>query len=65
MKASGSKHDGRAAKTAPVAAVDELGAAGEKRVRNMEPPPPDPEPSPPPPPLHRDALLDPGVDDNI
>ena len=64
MKASGTKHDGRAAKIAPVPAVDVLGGAGEKRVRNTEPLP-DHDPGPPPPPLRGDPLFDPGVDDDI
>ena len=49
MKASGIKHDGRAEKTAPAAAVDVLGAAGERGVRDTETPLPDPDPGPPPP----------------
>ena len=65
MKASGIKHDGRAAKTAPVAAVDVLAAAGEREVREAEPPLADPGPGPPPPPLRGDPLLDGGVDDDI
>ena len=44
MKASGNKHDGRAAKTAPAAAVDVLGAAGERGVREADPPLADPGP---------------------
>ena len=63
MKASGIKHDGRAAKTAPAAAVDVLAAAGEIGVRETEPPIPDPSPGPPPPPLLGDAALDPCVED--
>ena len=49
MKASGNKHDGRAAKIAPAAAFDVLGAAGESGVGETEPPLPDPDPVPPPP----------------
>ena len=61
MNFSGSKHDGRAAKTATVAAVDVLGG-----VRETEPPPPDPDPSPPPPPpLVGDVVLDSGADEDI
>ena len=62
MKASGIKHDGRAAKTEPVAAVDVLGAARTRGVREIEPPLPDPDPGPPP---RGDPLLDPGVDEVI
>ena len=58
MKVLGNKHDGRAAKTAPVAAVDVLGAAGDRRVRETKPPLPDPGPDPPPTPLRGDPLLD-------
>ena len=65
MKASGIKHDGRAAKTTPAATVDLLGAAGERGVREIEPPPPDPDPGPPPPPLRGDPLLHTGVDDDL
>ena len=65
MKASGIKHDGKAAKTAPVAAVDVLGAAGERGVKETEPPLPDADPGPPPPPLRGDPLPDAGVDDDI
>ena len=62
MKASGIKHDGRAAKTAPVAAVDVLGAARTRGVIEIEPPLPDPGPGPPP---RGDPLLDAGVDEVI
>ena len=62
MKASGIKHDGRAAKIAPAPAVDVLGAAGERGERETEPPLPDPGPGPLPPPPRGDPLLDPGVD---
>ena len=55
MKASGIKHDGRAAKTTPAAAVDVLGAAGARGVRETEPPLP----------LLGDTVLDPGVDEVI
>ena len=48
-------------KTAPAAAVDVLGAVGERGVRE-KPPLPDPSPDPPPPPLLGDTVLDPGVD---
>ena len=65
MEVSGIKHDGIAAKTAPAAAVDVLGAAGERRVRETEPPQPDPDPGPPLTPLRVDPLLDPGVDEVI
>ena len=65
MKASGSEYDSKAVKTAPAAAVDVLGAAGERRVRESEPPLADPGTSPPPPPLRGDPLLDPGVDDDF
>ena len=74
MKASGIKQDGRAEKTPPAAAVDVLGAAGERGLRETEtplpdpdpgPPPPDPDPGPPPPPPRGDPLLDVGVDDAI
>ena len=65
MKASGFKHDGRAEKTAPAAAVDVIGAAGVRGVSVTEPPLPDPDPGPPPPPLRGDQLLDVGVDDAI
>ena len=61
MKASGIKHDGRAEKTAPAAAVDVLGVADARGVRETEPPPPDPDPGLPPPPPRGDPLLDPGV----
>ena len=73
MKASGIKHDGRAEKTAPAVAVDVLGVAGVRGVRETETPlldpdagplpPPDPDPGPPQPPLRGDPLLDVGVDD--
>ena len=36
MKAFGIKHDGRAAKAAPAAAVDVLGAVVERGVRDTE-----------------------------
>ena len=65
MKASGIKHDGRAKKTASAAALDVLGAAGEKGVRETEPPLPDPDPGPPPALLRGDPLLDPGADEVI
>ena len=65
MKGSRIKHNGRAAKTAPAAAVDVLDAAGVRGVRETEPPLPDPNPGPPPPPLRGDRLLDPGVDEVI
>ena len=55
---SGFKHDARAAKTVPAAAVDVLVAAGERGVRETEPPLPDPDPGPPPPPLRGDPILD-------
>ena len=71
MKASGIKHDGRAEKTAPAAAVDVLGVAGDvldaaavRGVSVTEPPLADPGPGPPPPPPRGDPLLDPGVDDD-
>ena len=60
MKASGIKHDERAEKTVPAAAVDVLGAAGERGVRETETPLPDPNPGPPPPPLRGEPLLDGG-----
>ena len=65
MKASGIKHDGRAEKAAPAAAVDVLDAAGERGVRATETPLPDPGPGPPPPPPRGDPLLDPGADEVI
>ena len=65
MKDSGIKHDGRSAKTAPAAAVNVFGAAGERGVRDTEPPLPDPDPSPQPPPLRGDPFLDGDVDDGI
>ena len=66
MKASGIKDDGRAAKTAPAAALDVLGAAGEKGVRKTEQPPlPDPGPSPLLQTLRGDPLLGGAVDDYI
>ena len=65
MKAYGIKHDGKAAKTALAAAVDVLGAAGERGMRDTEPPLPDPGPGPLPSPLLGDPVLDPGVDDDI
>ena len=65
MKASGIKHDGRAEKTAPAAAVDVHGAAGERGVRKTETPLPDPDPGPAPPPLRGDPLRDPGADEDI
>ena len=64
MKTSGNKHEGRAPKTAPAASVDELGAAGERGVRDTEPLP-DPDHGPPPPPLCGDPVLDPGCDEDI
>ena len=63
MKASGIKHDGRAEKTAPAAAVDVLGVAGVRGVRETDTPLPDPDPGPPPPPLRGDPLLGGGVHD--
>ena len=60
MNASGIKHDGRAEKTAPAAAVDVVGVADARGVRGTEPPLPDPNPGPPPPPLRGDPLLDGG-----
>ena len=65
MKASGIKHDGRAERTAPSAAVDVLGAAGGRGVRETEPTLRDPDPGLPPPPLRGDPLLDPGADEVI
>ena len=65
MKASGIKHDGRAAKTAPAVAVDVLGAAGNRGVRDTEPPLPNPDPDQQPPQLRGDLLLRPGVDEVI
>ena len=65
MKASGIKHDGRAAKTAPATAVDVLDEEGVRGVRETEPPLPDPNPGPPTPPLRGDPLLDPSVDEVI
>ena len=65
MKASGIKLDGRAEKTAPAAAVDVLGVAGVRGVRETDTPLPDPYPGPPPPPLRGDPLLDPGPDEVI
>ena len=74
MKASGIKHNGSAKKTAPAVAVDVLGVAGVRGVRETEPPlldpdpgppPPDSDPGPPPPPPRGDPLLDVGVDDAI
>ena len=65
VKASAIKHDGRAAKTAPVAAVDVLGAAAERGVRDTEPPLPDCDPDPPPPLLRGDSVLDSGCDENF
>ena len=64
MRASGIKHDGRTVKTAPAVAVDVLGAAGERGVRETEPPLPEPSPRPPLPPLLGDTFLDPGVDED-
>ena len=46
-------------------AADVLGAAGERRVRETEPPLPNSDPGPPPPPLRGDPLLEGGVDDDI
>ena len=65
MIASGIRHEGRAGKTAPTAAVDVLGAAGERGVRDTEPLLIDPDPGPPAPLLRGDPLLDPGVDGDI
>ena len=65
VKVSGIKHDGRAAKTAPVAVVDVLGATGEKGVSDTEPPLPEPDRGPPPPPPVCNAALDPGIDEDI
>ena len=65
MKVSGIRHDGRAAKTAPVAAADVLGAAGEIGVRDTEPPLPEPDQGPPPPPPIGEAAPDQGVDENF
>ena len=42
--------------TAPVAAVDVIGAAAERGVRDTEPPLPDPDPDPPPPLLRGDPF---------
>ena len=64
-KASGNKHDVTAAKTAPAAAVDILGAAGERRVKDTKPGLPDPHPCSTPPPLFGDAVLGPSVEDAI
>ena len=47
------------------AAVDVLGAVGERGVSDTEPPLPNQGPGPPPPPHRGDLLLDPGVDDDI
>ena len=60
MKPSGIKHDGRAANTVPVAAVEALGSI---KVTDR-PLLPDPDPGPLPP-LLGDAAPDPGVDDAI
>ena len=65
MKTSGIKHDGRAAKTAPVAAVDVIGAAAERGVRDTERPQPDLDPNPPPPLLRDDPVLDSGYDEDF
>ena len=65
MKTSRTKHEGRTEKTATAAAVDVLGAAGERGVRDTEPPLPDPSPGLPPPPSRGDPLPDPGVDEVI
>ena len=65
MKVSGIKHDGWAAKTAPVAVLDVVGVVGERGVRDTEPPLLDPDPGPPPLPLLVDPVLDGGVDDDI
>ena len=46
-------------------AVDVLAAAGERGVRDTEPPLPNPSQGPPPPPLRGNLLLDPGVDADI
>ena len=59
------KHEGKAAKTAPVAAVDVLGAEGDIGVTDTEPPLPEPHPDPLVSPLLGDAVLDAGVDDAI
>ena len=61
MEASGINHDGRVAKSAPMAAVDVLGAASERRMRDNEPPLPESDPGPPPP-LEKVAF-DLGADD--
>ena len=61
MIAFGFKHEGRAAKSAPVAAVYVLGAAAEKGVRDTELLLPDPGP----PPSLGEGALDPGADDAI
>ena len=65
MKASGIKYDGKAAKTAPLAAVDVLGAASEIGVMDTGPPLPDPDPDPPLRLLCGDHVLDPGIDEEI
>ena len=65
VKASGIKHDERAAETAPAEAVDALGIAASRGVRKTEPPLPDTDPGPPPPPLLGDDALHPGCDEDI
>ena len=65
VKSAGIKHDGKAAKTAPAAAVDAFVAAGEKGVRDTEPPLPDPDRGPPPPSISGDPVIDSGVDNDI
>ena len=65
VNVSSIKYDGRAARTAPAKAVDVLGAADERGVRETEPPLPNPDPCPPPTPLRGHPLLNPGVDEVI
>ena len=65
MKASAIKYDEKNAKTAPPAVVDALGAAGERRVKDTEPPQPDPDRGPPLLSLLGDLVLNGGVDDDI
>ena len=61
VKTSGIEHDARAAKTAPMGAVDVLGAAGDRRMRDNESRLPESDPGPPPP-LEKIAF-DLGADD--
>ena len=65
MKPSGLNDHGSAAKTALAPAVEVLGAAGERGVRDTEPPLPNPDPGPLPPPVRGDPVLYPGCDEDI